>query len=307
VLAALRTLEEDRLIAAEPRRGYRVLESQADDGSGSALAFVVPYSESGEIRTHYGSLLDHLQRCADLTGRPLLVVGGCTGGPAGVVKHLSMHGASGVVISGHDPALLAAIARLDLPLVGVDIWHPEMGIDTVIQDGFTGGYLAARHLAERGHRKIAYVGRQVPPAAGLLAPDRLGGALAGLLENGLDLLPPLRLLSTEPTSDSLEAPLRELLSGPSRPTGVIALWAPFAATVAAVADRVGLKLGADLEIVGWGVEENADPQFPQGYRPPRVTWSVRDMARTVVARLDTRRNCPALPPAVLKVPATLKS
>jgi DNA-binding LacI/PurR family transcriptional regulator len=309
VLRAMRSLEREGLIAAEPRRGYRVLAPREAEGVGSALAFLVPYSESDEIGLYHGPLLNQLQKCADLAGKPLLAVGGSHSAPEEVAAQLRSHKVCGVAINNYDAALLAALTELQLPTVGVDIWHPDMRIDTVIQDGFTGGYLAAQHLADRGHKRVAYVGRRVPRSTGLLAADRLGGAVAGLVDSGLELPGAMRLLSARRGSDGtdLEDALEELLERPSRPTAIIALWGLFAEVAAAVADRLGLELGKDLEIVGWGVDEGPVGRFPQEYRPARVSWSIGDMAQTAVDRLETRSRAPGLPPAALKVPVRLRA
>lgn len=309
VQVAMRALERDGLVSAEARRGYRVRAQDGNDGPGAALAFVVPRSSSGEFHTHHSVLLDHLQGAAGARGRPVLAVGGRDASRDEIVAHLRSHRVGGVVVNSNEPGLVSALTRLHSPMIAVDVWHPDMQMDAVIQDGFLGGYLAAQYLADRGHQRVAYFGRAVPRETGLLPANRVGGAVAGLLDNGLDLPARMRAIGRKDDRASLSGAAERLLSGTPRPTAVIALWASFAAAIAEEADRLGLKLGDDLEIVGWGVREEiaaaGTGRFPQDYRPPRVTWSIRDMAETAVARIEMRLGSPALPPTVLKIPVRL--
>jgi hypothetical protein len=91
---------------------------------------------------------------------------------------------------------------------------------------------------------------------------------------------------------------------------VIALWHNLALAVKRAADELGLRLGRDLHLVGWCAEEAVEevyrPVFGQEPLPPLVTWSVRTMAETVVARLSERRENPELPALRVKVPVTLR-
>ncbi|MHC4917585.1 MAG: hypothetical protein ACYTGB_19085, partial [Planctomycetota bacterium] len=87
-------------------------------------------------------------------------------------------------------------------------------------------------------------------------------------------------------------------------------WHNLALAIKDAADELGLKLGRDLHLVGWCAEEAVDEiytlVFGKAALPPLVTWSVRTMAETVVARLAERRENPDLPALRVKVPVTLR-
>ena len=55
------------------------------------------------------------------------------------------------------PSLTALLQRITLPLILVNRYIHSVEKDTVLIDNYRGGYMAACHLIERGHRRIAYV------------------------------------------------------------------------------------------------------------------------------------------------------
>ena len=55
------------------------------------------------------------------------------------------------------PSLTALLQRITLPLILVNRYIHSVEKDTVLIDNYRGGHMAACHLIERGHRRIAYV------------------------------------------------------------------------------------------------------------------------------------------------------
>ncbi|MCC4247547.1 LacI family DNA-binding transcriptional regulator [Microbacterium testaceum] len=84
----------------------------------------------------------------------------------------------GVLLTPSDPAA-PAIAHVGIPLVLVDGESPDGRVSSVAVDDDEGGYLAARHLLERGRRRIAFVGG---PLGVRQVADRLEGARRALAE-----------------------------------------------------------------------------------------------------------------------------
>lgn len=93
----------------------------------------------------------------------------------------------GVLLTPSDPAAPALIAA-GIPLVLVDGEAPDGALASVAVDDVEGGYLATRHLLERGRRRIAFVGG---PLAVRQVSDRLEGArraLAEIPDAGLEVI-----------------------------------------------------------------------------------------------------------------------
>jgi DNA-binding LacI/PurR family transcriptional regulator len=136
--------------------------------------------------------------------------------------------------------------------------------------------------------------------------NRFGGALATAVTEGVDL--PRKFWID--VGDDAPRRARELLSRKDRPEGVISLWREEALAVKKAADELGLKLGRDLELVGWCPEELYERQWRAEFgrtRPaPAVSWSMRTLAETALTRLIERRENPHLPALKVSVPVRLR-
>jgi len=69
-------------------------------------------------------------------------------------------GFRGLFLIGHGFTrnTLERISRLSVPLVALDMEYPYLPIDCVMANDAQGAYLAVRHLADKGHREIGFVG-----------------------------------------------------------------------------------------------------------------------------------------------------
>jgi DNA-binding LacI/PurR family transcriptional regulator len=151
---------------------------------------------------------------------------------------------------------VAAIERDGLPVVMVDIGHPK--VPHVVIDDATGGELAAEHLLARGHRRIGFVGDRPDNPFGFTSSERRRRAFRRAL----------RRAGVEP-SDRLERRgdhgrqqarklARELLRGDDRPTAIVAASDVQAIGVLEAAADVGLRVPADVAVIGFDDIEMAD-------------------------------------------------
>jgi DNA-binding LacI/PurR family transcriptional regulator len=309
VRRALKQLEADGLIVSEPRRGYRVCELPERQVGRLPLALVRgSRGMPEEWDERHKAILSALEGACNCRGNSLLAVGSGSGSGSGsladALGQLDMAGVSGVVL---DPSAAqistALLVAPPVPMVVVDGWSEDWNVDAVIQDGHHGGLLAARYLAAQGCRRVAWFG---PIDASAHSRERFGGAATGLVSAGLELPKEMRV-----ESDASDAETRalELLSRRDRPDGILALWSDLAHAVKRAADKLGLVIGRDFEMVGWTIEELHGtvyrPGFDSGHVPPAVTWSVRDMAEAAVARIAERSASPKMSPVAVRVPTTL--
>jgi DNA-binding LacI/PurR family transcriptional regulator len=307
VRRALKALEAERLIVAEPRQGYRVLARVNDPLRGCPMAFVNwnagPQDQWAGIDA---DLLSEMKSAADARGWSMLTMSAGSLSPSEVAERLSAARAFGVAMSTLDENTVKAIRALGLPTLMLDQWIEGAGTDSIMQDGHQAGLLAARHLVGQGCRRIAWFGpvdRYAHTAA------RFGGASAGLAGEGMPLAPELTFATPEGAEQHL-AVARRMLGGPGRPEGVIALWGQNVAAAKRAADELGLVVGRDFRMVGWCREEayarEYAPVFAGGAVAPVITWSVRTMAQTAVSRLAERREHPELPALQIKIPVRLR-
>ena len=304
---ALKLLENEGLLRTVPRRGYQVLARGNGPEKGSPVAYVISAeSQQSAWSPRIDAVLSAFQREAARRGWPLLVVGAPDVPAEAVLKQLRTTRACGLVLDTGNPAMLAPAREAGVPAIVVNDWMIGHEVDSVMQDGQHGGLLAVEHLVARGRRRIAWVG--AAPSTGAHAFDRFSGTAGALARAGLALDPALVLCGeAEPREEQAVA----LLSRRDRPDGVVAPWSGTAHAVAAAADRLGLVLGRDLDMVGWCVDElyTSDyvREFKGGVVPPAVTWSAPAMAATALARIEERRVNPQLPIVRIKVPVRLRT
>jgi len=304
VRRALGRLQADGLIRAEPRKGYRVLSLANDPARGCPVAYIRSDAQpAGSWDDFHRRLVGEIQTVAGRRGWALLTLGAGASGPSEVIARLKAARAFGVILDTDDEGVVRAVREARLPALMLDSWVEGCGMDSVMQDGHHGGLLAARFLAGKGGRRIAWFG---PTDRNAHTMDRFGGFAAGLLGEGLALPPDLIFTAGESSLDDA----RRMLAGPKRPDAVAALWQVYAPVLRRAADELGLTLGRDLQLVSWSPEEQYDgeyvPKFAGGPVMPAVTWSIRAMAEAAVAVLVERRANPALPPLRVRIPASLK-
>lgn len=119
---------------------------------------------------------------------------------------------------------------------------------SALGDDEAGGYFAARHLVDLGHREIAVI---TGPWFTSSARDRVAGARRALTEAGLEL-PDERLVSTGYGVEAGNEAARALLAdAPSRPSAIFAANDNLAIGAIAAITALGLTVGRDVSIVGY--------------------------------------------------------
>jgi DNA-binding LacI/PurR family transcriptional regulator len=305
VRRALKALETDGLIAAEPRHGYRVLARATDPDRGFPVAYVLSVeTRGGTWDPFHQNILTAFQRAA--SGRNWALLGVTSGGRSQreVLEQLRAARVGAVALDTVNSELIEMVRADGMAAVMVDAWIEDSPFDLVLQDNYRGAFLAARHLAARGHRRVAWVGSVGRTGH---SRERFAGAVAALVAAGIELPPEMRM---EVTDGQARAATRELLGRADRPTGILCLWRGLSLEVAEEIAAQGLVLGRDVEIVGWCPEEDYAEYREAAARigpvPPAVAWSVGHLARMAMARLAERREDMSLPPVRLCVPAMLR-
>lgn len=128
--------------------------------------------------------------------------------------------------------------------------HPQL--NCICIDDVRGGMLAARHLIERGHTRIGFLGDIEPAERYAIRPvkSRLIGFKRALAEAGLSL--PRSYVVRAPYSQAgAQQAAQALLTLPRRPTAIFAASDIQAVSVMKVARRSHLRIPEDLAIVGF--------------------------------------------------------
>jgi LacI family transcriptional regulator len=118
---------------------------------------------------------------------------------------------------------------------------------SVTTDDELGGYLAIRHLADLGHRRVGII---AGPEYASSAVARLAGARRAIVECGLDIEPDL-ITGQGFSVEVGEAAAGTLLSLPAPPTAIFAVTDHAAIGAMTAAARRGLRTPQDVSIVGY--------------------------------------------------------
>jgi LacI family transcriptional regulator len=175
------------------------------------------------------------------------------------------------------------------PLIVVDRELGELPVSQVMVANQHGGYLAAHHLVELGHRDIGVIAG--PGGLGTSA-KRLDGFRAAIAEAGLEI-EGSRVERGDFRAAGGRAAMERLLALQPRPSAVFAENDLMALGALAAAHAAGLEIPADLSLVGFdGIAFGADVTPPL----TTVVQPTADVAATAVELLlDQLRESHSVP------------
>ncbi|WP_041832612.1 LacI family DNA-binding transcriptional regulator [Actinoplanes sp. N902-109] len=216
------------------------------------------------------------------------------------LRAVQRHNVDGVVIidnGSRDPAVLSLVDAA-VPCVALDLRYTGPTCTYITSDNAGGARLAAAHLVERGHRRIATI---TGPMQTLPAIERLAGFRAGLAEAGV-ALPEAAIEAGDFYLDSGHAAMTRLLALSPRPTAVFAAGDEMAVGALRAVQEAGLRVPDDVAVVGFDDIEVA------ALIPPGLTTVTQDKtgfgtaaAEAVLAMLLGA----ATPPAPTTLPTSL--
>jgi len=142
-----------------------------------------------------------------------------------------------------------------IPTVAIDAGVESL--PSVVVDDIAGGHLAAQHLLDLGHRRIAYIGDAVEPRFGWTSSTRrLLGLSHALAAADAELL--AELVREGPHGrESAIALATELLRLPEPPTAIFAHSDTQALGVLEAAEALGWRVPQDVSVIGFDDVESA--------------------------------------------------
>ncbi|MEW1860262.1 LacI family DNA-binding transcriptional regulator [Streptomyces sp. NBC_00669] len=165
-----------------------------------------------------------------------------------------------LVVPGLTDAQRVELGRLGLPFALIaPAEEPPPGVPWVGATNWPGGLAATRHLVRLGHRRIAVIGG---PPDRLASRARVDGYRSALDEGGLPFDPELVRYGDFSHGPAYEHAL-DLLRLPDRPTAIFAGSDQQALSTYRAADRLGLRVPADLSVVGFDDLDFADWVTPR--------------------------------------------
>ncbi len=166
---------------------------------------------------------------------------------------------SGLILSGlFEGDFFQAVKKLNIPLVLIDSYVDDPDICCIGLEDEQGGYIAARHLLENGHRTIAFASPSIQP--GGVIDKRLQGYRRALAEFGVAFDP--SLVFTQEISVQEGRQLGYVLSERPEITGIFATADILAAGIMAGLSERGLSIPRDKSIVGFDDHYLSQLTFP---------------------------------------------
>ena len=155
-----------------------------------------------------------------------------------------------------DAAFRAALASLDMPLVGIN--NPDIeGLDASVRiDDLEGMRQAVQLLHSLGHERLAYIGNLIPPDLDYSTDLRGEGFHKTALELGYDegnlyISPPDEANQFRPTPEIARRNVAALLAAPQRPTGVCVQTDEMAAHILNELRRQHVRVPEQMSLIGF--------------------------------------------------------
>jgi LacI family transcriptional regulator len=250
------------------------------------------------------ALNNAVQKAAAMRGWSALGAHSAGGSRDRVLEQMTSGGAWGVVLDSLDAEYYRTVCRAKLPVVMVNSVLEGVAVDTVIQDNYGGGYLAAQHLIVTGATKIAWFG---PARRFGHTRERHAGAAAGLAGEGLALAADV---SQDCSDEGLRKAGRQLLSSRNRPEAILAFDRDALRVLVEVTTELGLTIEKDIRVVGWLVEECYASDYVPIFRgepvAPAVVWKASSMAEWALTLLAARREGHRGVPVRINIPTRLE-
>ncbi len=193
---------------------------------------------------------------------------------------------TGVISLGQlDKKYLKKLIAQGIPVLLLDYYTQDVDADSIVSNGFLGGYKLTSHLISQGHENIGYVGTRLATSSIF---DRYMGYMKAMLEN--DLIPEEKWLIEDRKRNN---ELFDKITFPAdMPTALVCN-----------CDETAFKVIRDLKAAGYSVPEDISVVGYDNYliseicEPPITTVNVdaEKMAALAVSTMIERINNPQTP------------
>ncbi|MDZ4697921.1 MAG: LacI family DNA-binding transcriptional regulator [Deltaproteobacteria bacterium] len=286
VLAGGARVSEERrqaVLRAIDELGYR--PNVAAQGLARGHSHVIGILARNVTNPYYGQIIQGVELGLRGSGyRPLIACAEATDNPAAAVDVLADSRVDALILVGGplpaDPILELAS---DTPLAAIGPVIAGLESHYIASDNRQGGKIAAQHLADLGHKRIAHI---MGPVAYPYANDRLVGFREGLSALGLDL-PDAWIRSGAFAEKSGYSAMRDLWEKGLRPTAVFAASDQLAYGAMLALYELGVNVPRDVSIIGFDDQIHAPYTIPPltTIRQPTVEMGTA-LARMVLGDLQ---------------------
>lgn len=202
-----------------------------------------------------------------------------------------------VISTGNHPDVLDPAKDADVPVVVVDREVDRPGVDTVLLDNRLGGALAARHLLELGHRRVACIAgpSDVSPSA-----HRVSAFLDEIEKDGIAVC--VAIVRGDFRFEGAKRATEELLANGKEFSAIFAANDIMAMAAIGVLKRAMLDVPGDVSVIGFDNIVLAEAMCPS---ITTISQPIDELGRAAVGVLLDRINEPSRPESHVVVAPTL--
>lgn len=277
-----------------PRVGYRVktvITEKPKSGLIAYVAFDIKISDGKSLFLPF--FMDGLRYYGDRLAFSVVNVSTNQKSFQDIINELIQMNVTGVIISSYYKELVQELMKHKYPLVMVDSFIQDLNVNTIIQDNFMGGYLAAKWVLKNQFEDIIWLG---PQNNSLHALERFGGFVSGLTLKEVTLKPKNIINAEDDVNmiDNYMKKLRKCLENSTRPVVIVSLWTNLTISSYQLIKEMGLKYKKDVFIIGWCIEEMVDlkfkPVFSKFDMPVYISWSCKQIASMTIDHFTNKVN-----------------
>ena len=226
-----------------------------------------------------------------------------------IINSLVKNGMQQIIIlpveKGDNTEFYFGLLSKGIKLIFIDRKPPDLPCSLVSCDNFSGGYLATRHLLEKGHRQIAFI-TNVKIGQASSVDQRLSGYRRALLERGVACDEQYILFADDKVE--LEAKVKELMERPNAPTAIFSVNDYTAIDLMSILGKCGKQIPNDVALIGFdnlSVTDGGDPFltsvdqpfFAIGYNAGKLAYRICKERNTTITQM-------ALPVSVIEREST---
>ncbi len=279
-----RVIRTAREMGYVPSRAARQLRRQRAD----AIGYILPASGSQFTDPFFSLFIAGLGDEATSHNLDLLVSTAAPGGTAErqiYARWVQSRLVDGIVLNRMRVRDWRAryLAQNKFPFVAHGHTHLRLDFPYIEMDSRNVFILLVKHLVERGHRRIAYIGG---PRDVTLQADRFAGYQEGLTRTGIPFNESY-VVEGDLTRNGGYQAAQHLLALPEPPTAIIGANDMSAIGAMRAAHERGLVVGRDLAVAGYdGTEdsEHTQPALTTVKQP--IYDTARQLVRMLIARID---------------------
>jgi LacI family transcriptional regulator len=308
---SLKQLVNNGILEVVPKKGYRFIKP-AFLQKITSIAYIVDSVKPGEPLDKISEqIMTAINRILMQRNQRMLSIGIKGISPdIAFFNKLKESNVQGILLDCNQPEVIKTVCKCNLPCVLINTFSENNNLDAVIQGNFNGTYNAVQYLISKNHRNIVWLG---PQKGKVHYRERFSGARAAMENDSLNFSANFKSEydnNIEAETKETEAFVTRSLKLKSPPSAFVCMWIPLAHSAINSIRKTKLKLGKNIEIIGWCTEteyrESFIPRFINETIPAMMIWSPNEMASVAIEALERRIKNPESPFVRIEVNARLQ-